>query len=178
LHRAYACSQNRWGAASPCLPWCGREDSNLHAFRHPALNRACLPDFTTAANSWCPVRDLHPHRLDVSEASCCWKNRTRYWMRDSELHGACVLMKHARRLRLPSRRMAGGPGRICTSKDPKGSTALEAAASAGCATEPEGPRINCRGPERPRDRRRRGGRGLAARGTGIPKLGTSVRNCT
>src|SRR5689334_15515952 len=29
--------------------------------------------FTTTA---CPVRDLHPHRLDVSEASCCWKNRT------------------------------------------------------------------------------------------------------
>ena len=26
-----------------------------------------------------------------------------FWMRDSELHGACVLMKHARRLRLPSR---------------------------------------------------------------------------
>ncbi len=33
----------------------------------------CLP--MSPLEFWCPVRESHPRRLDVSEASCCWKNR-------------------------------------------------------------------------------------------------------
>lgn len=177
------------------------------------------PDVSTrSTTAACPVRESHPHRLEVSEASCCWKNRTRkhedvvplpprggrgggtfpclmldasYWMRDSELHGACVLMRHARRLRLPSRRMIGGPGRICTST-PGGHPLLRRACllvppRARMLVVPGGvapPRIPkdqpllrrprlliaprnrdnvYRRPERLRDRPSRGGRELAAR---------------
>jgi len=35
----------------------------------------------------------------------CLPMSPREWLRDSESHGACVLMRHARRLRLPSRRV-------------------------------------------------------------------------
>lgn len=140
------------GLEPPCLSASGPQPDVSAGFHH-------------SRESWYPVRDLHPRRLGVGEESCSWKNRVS-WMRDSESHGACVLMRHARRLRLPSRRMLGGPGRsctctpggrpllrrscllvpprargggsgrICTSSDPGGSTALEAAAYSGCATEP------------------------------------------
>lgn len=90
-------------------------------------------------------------------------------LRDSESHGACVLMRHARRLRLPSRIEASGGIRrrnIRVSKwtrwesNPQNPRS-ERGASANCATDPnrkfalsrvEGLPI-LRGPERPRDRR-------------------------
>jgi hypothetical protein len=74
LHQAYACFRNRWGAASPC-PWDSAAERSRTS-NTPRLRRRRLPDCATAANVWCPVRELHPHRLDVSETSCCWKNRT------------------------------------------------------------------------------------------------------
>ncbi len=63
--------------------WCRREDSNLHARGAPGPQPGVSAGFhhggeapTKIREGWCPVRELHPHRLDVSEASCCWKNRT------------------------------------------------------------------------------------------------------
>ena len=121
----------------------------------------------TAADPWCPVRESHPHRLDVSEVSCCWKNRTKMGSGTLSRTGCRRLMKPSEtRSSVPQRRKVrgglggirthrtrvlsavrlpvaprvrtgtegGGPGRTCTSK----TSALEAAASADCATGPWG----------------------------------------
>ena len=141
------------GFEPPCLSAPGSQPGVSTGFHH-------------SRERWCPVEDLHPHRLDVSEASCYWKNRTqvdaglrvarslrayetreatapalpqRSWWAWEELHlhaGGHPLLRRACLLVPPQARL-GGSGRSRTSKDPEGSTALEAAASAGCATEPE-----------------------------------------
>lgn len=161
----------------------------------------------TAAGPWCPVRESHPHRLDVSEASCCWKNRTGYsgsgtlsrtgcrrLMRPPETRssvpqcfrgGLGGIRTHRTRVlsavRLPiaprvractergrrSRPSRGGPGRTCTSK----TSALEAAASADCATGPA--RMGFRPPRGPETVLGRDGRGL---GRGGIKSGAPARN--
>ena len=63
-----------------------RDDGRVELVRSGGLEPPCpaasgpQPDVSTGFHHdracWCPVRELHPHRLDVSEASCCWKNRT------------------------------------------------------------------------------------------------------
>ena len=91
------------------------------------------PSCATAADPWCPVRESHPHRLDVSEASCCWKNRT------GEFGSGTLSRTGCRRLMKPSETRSSVPQYVSwwtrwdsNPQDPRS----ERGASAGCATSP------------------------------------------